>query len=296
MKRFVTALLLLLLMLSPASALSDSEYLRMRRSSADFSQADKRLNNVWNRLRRTLPKRIFTQLDRLQREWVKTGRDDEAAALMDDGYSRTEAYTIATNDRADALPKIAEDLRESRAQNTQRTPIRRQQKRNEESETETPRRKPIRRNRDNDSESESPRRTQPVRTPEPEPEPTPEPVPEPEPEPTESEPEESVTLRASDIEGEYQNDGGFVSVRLVDINTDEMEVTFSRFKDGIHWTAKGWLDNNTLELSDTNYSDCQAAMKFSRGSVKVEVTDTDDWNEAISPDFVLKGTYRKLAN
>ena len=289
MKRFVTALLMMMLMISPAFALSDSEYLRMRRSSADFAQADKRLNNVWNRLRRTLPKRVFTQLDRLQREWVKSGRDDEAAALMDDGYSRTEAYTMATNDRAEALPKIAEELRESRAQNTQRTPIRRQRPRTGEDEEESPRRNPIRRNHVDDSESESPKPTQRVRTPEPEPEPASEPEPEPE-------PEEVVTLRASDIEGEYQNDGGFVSVRLVDINTDEMEVTFSRFKDGVHWTAKGWFDNNTIELSDQNYSECQATLKFSRGALKVDITDTEDWNEAISPDFVMKGTYRKLAN
>ena len=282
MRRFFAALLLILLMFSPSFALSDSEYLRMRKSSRDFAQADKRLNNVWNRLRRTLPRRIFTRLDELQREWVKNGRDEEAESLMDDGYSRTEAYTIATNDRADALPKIAEDLRESRASNTQRTPQRRQRPRIEESETEPPKR-----NHDDDSESQPPRKIQPAKTPEPEPEPTPEPEPE---------PEESETLRASDIEGEYQNDSGFVSVRITDINTDEMEVTFSRFKDGVHWTAKGWLDSNTLELSDTNYSDCQATLKFSRGSVKVEISDTDDWKEATSPDFVLKGTYRKLAN
>ncbi len=303
MKRFFSALLLMMLMISPAFALSDSEYLRMRKGNTDFSRADKRLNNTWNHLRRTLPKKIFAQLDKLQREWIKSGRDEDAAALMDEGYSRAEAYTIATNDRADSLPKIAKELRESQTREPTRTPSRRTQSRNDDDEPEPPRRKRTRRSQDDDSESEPVRRTQRVRTEEPEPEPEQEPEiqpaktkeTEPAPEP-EQEPEESVTLRASDIEGEYQNDSGFVSVRLTDINTDEMEVTFSRFKDGVHWTAKGWLDNNTLELSDNNYSNCQATLKFSRGSVKVEITETDDWNEAISPDFVLKGTYRKLAN
>lgn len=265
MKRFVTALLLLVMMFSPALALSDSEYLRMRKSNADFARADKRLNQVWAGLKKSLPKKIFSQLDKLQREWVKSGRDDEAESLMNDGYSRMEAYTLATNDRADSLPKIADELRESHAQNTTRTPIRRQQSRNEESETESPRRNQIRRSQDDDSESEP-------------------------------EPQESAILRPSDIEGEYQNDSGFVSVRITDINSDEAEVTFSRFKDGVHWTAKGWLDGNALELSDQNYSECQATLTFSRRSVKVETSDTEDWNEAISPDFVLKGTYNKLAN
>ena len=279
MKRFVTALLLLLMMFSPALALSDSEYLRMRKSSSDFARADKRLNQVWAGLKKSLPKKIFSQLDKLQREWVKSGRDEEAEALMNDGYSRMEAYTLATNDRADSLPKIADELRESHAQNTTRTPIRRQQSRNEESETESPRRNQIRRSQDDDSESEPVRRNQHRKPQEPEPE-----------------PQESAILRPSDIEGEYQNDSGFVSVRITDINSDEAEVTFSRFKDGVHWTAKGWLDGNALELSDQNYSECQATLTFSRRSVKVEISDTEDWNEAVSPDFVLKGTYKKLAN
>lgn len=263
MKRFVTALLLLVMMFSPALALSDSEYLRMRKSSSDFARADKRLNQVWAGLKKSLPKKIFSQLDELQREWIISGRDDDAAALMYDGYSRMEAYTIATNDRADSLPKIAEKLRESRSRKTTPTPTRKTQSRREE------------------PKSESPRKSQ---------------KPEPKPQEPEDEPQESAILRASDIEGEYQNDSGFVSVRITDINTDEVKVTFSRFKDGVHWTASGWFEGNTIELSDANYSECQATLTFSRGSVKVEITETEDWNEAISPDFVLEGTYRKLAN
>ena len=252
MKRFLATLSLLLLLTVPAFSLSDSEYLRMRKSNADFARADKRLNQVWAGLKKSLPKKVFAQLDKLQREWVASGRDDEAAALMSDGYSRMEAYTMATNDRADSLPKIADSLRPSARAKTPQPPA---------------------------------ERPKPARIPAQDPAPKPEP-----------EPEAPAIFRASDIEGEYQNDSGFVSVRIVDINTDEVQVTFSRFKDGTHWTAKGWLDGNTLELSDANYSECQATLTFSAGTVKVDITDTDDWNEAIAPDFVVEGTYRKLAN
>lgn len=262
MKRFLTALSLLLLLTAPAFALSDAEYLRMRKSSADFARADKKLNQVWARLKKSLPTKVFTQLDKLQREWVASGRDDEAAALMADGYSRMEAYTMATNDRADSLPEIADSLRPS-------------------SRAKTP--KPV---------------AKPKPAPKPRPVPAkPAPVPEPDPEPEpEPEPEAPAIFRASDVEGEYQNEYGFLTVRIVDRSSDEVEVTFSRFKDGTHWTAKGWLDGNTLELSDSNYSECQATMTFTVGTVKVEISDTDDWNEAIAPDFVVEGTYRKLAN
>ena len=248
MRRLISALTLIFLLTVPAFGLSDSEYLRMRKSSSDFARADKRLNQVWANLKKSLPKNVFTQLDKLQREWVKSGRDDEAAILMDDGYSRMEAYTMATNDRADALPKIASELRES---------------------------------------------LKGKKTPKPNPKPAKVPEPEPEPEPDE---EDDSPLRSTEIEGEYQNDSGFLTVRIIDSSTDEVEITFSRFKDGTHWTAKGWIEGGVLELSDKDYSECQATLTFTAGRVKVDITDTNDWNEAIAPDFVLKGTYRKLAN
>ena len=257
MKRFLTALSLLLLLTVPAFSLSDAEYLRMRKSNADFARADKKLNQVWANLKKSLPKKVFAQLDKLQREWVASGRDDEAAALMSDGYSRMEAYTMATNDRADSLPTIADSLRPSA-----------------KAKTPKPAAKP---------------RPVPAK---PAPAPKPDPVPEPEPE----EPGFPLDSQPVKVEGEYQNDSGFVTVRIVDVNTDEVQVTFSRFKDGTHWTAKGWLDGNTLELSDPNYSECQATLTFTAGRVKVDISDTDDWNEAIAPDFVVEGTYRKLAN
>ncbi|MBQ7268201.1 MAG: DUF1311 domain-containing protein [Synergistaceae bacterium] len=244
MKRLISALMLVFLMSLPAFAISDSEYLRMRKSSSDFARADKRLNQVWSGLKKSLPKNVFSQLAKSQSEWVKSGRDEAAEQYISDGYSRMEAYTMATNDRADDLPKIADSIRKE-LKNKRSTP----------QAQKTPERRP-------------------------------------EPEPDEPE-EPGAPLSSSEIAGEYQSATGFVSVRIIDLNTDEAEVTFSRFKDGTHWTARGWIEENVIELSDSEYSSCQATLTFSRKSVKVEVSETDDWNEAIAPDFVVAGTYRK---
>ena len=119
MKRFLAILGLLLLSASACFALSDAEYLRMKKNSADFARADKRLNQAWAKLKKSLPKNVFTELDKLQKEWVKSGRDSEAEQLMSDGYSRVEAYTMATSDRADELPKIADSLRKGKAKPAQ---------------------------------------------------------------------------------------------------------------------------------------------------------------------------------
>lgn len=258
MKRLVSVLALIFLLSVPAFGLSDSEYLRMRKSNADFARADRNLNQVWSRLRKSLPKNVFTRLDRLQREWVKSGRDEEAASLMEDGYSRIEAYTMVTNDRADSLPKIADDIRRD-----------------------------LRRGRNNEPRTPQSKNTTPKRNPKPAPKPEPE-----EPE----EPESPIDERPVGIEGEYKNANGFVTVKIIDPSTNEAEVTFSRFRDEVHWTAKGWIDDNVLELSDNNYSECQATLRFSGGTLKVEITETDDWNEAVGPDFVVEGTYRKFLN
>lgn len=258
MKRLVSVLALIFLLSVPAFGLTDAEYLRMRKSNADFARADRQLNQVWSRLKKSLPKNVFTRLDKLQREWVKSGRDEEAASLIEEGYSRMEAYTMATSDRADSLPKIADDIRRD-----------------------------LRRKRNNEPAAPQPKNTQPKRNTKPAPQPKPE-----EPE----EPESPMDERPIEIEGEYQNNNGFVTVKITDPSTNEAEVTFSRFKDGVHWKAKGWIDDNVLELSDNNYSECQATLRFSGGTLKVEITETDDWNEAVGPDFVVEGTYRKLAN
>ena len=110
MRKIFAALMLLVLSASVSFALTDAEYLKMKKTNADFARADKRLSQVWKRLKGSVSKEVFTELQEYQREWIDSGRDIEAQGLMDEGYSRVEAYTMATSDRADALPKLAKDL------------------------------------------------------------------------------------------------------------------------------------------------------------------------------------------
>ena len=110
MKKFFAVIALVLLSASACFALTDSEYLRMKKNNADFARADKRLSQVWTKLKGSLSKRAFSELQELQREWLDSGRDEAAQSYMDDGYSRVEAYTMATSDRADELPDIADSI------------------------------------------------------------------------------------------------------------------------------------------------------------------------------------------
>lgn len=110
MKKLFASIALLLVMAGSAFALSDAEYLRMKKNNADFARADKRLTQVWNKLKASLSRRAFSELQDLQKDWIAYGRDEEAENLMREGYSRAEAYTMATSDRADDLPDIADDI------------------------------------------------------------------------------------------------------------------------------------------------------------------------------------------
>ena len=107
MKRLFAALTLIFILAVPAFPLSDAEYLKMKRGNADFARADRQLTRVWNRLRDEMPGRVFRILREEQREWIDGWRDEDARMYMERGYSRVEAYTMATYDRADYLPKRA---------------------------------------------------------------------------------------------------------------------------------------------------------------------------------------------
>ncbi|MBQ7155242.1 MAG: DUF1311 domain-containing protein [Synergistaceae bacterium] len=267
MKRLLT-FIVLVVMCVPAFALSDAEYIRLKKSSTDFARADKRLSNVWTNVKKSLPKKIFTELQKVQREWIASGRDEAADEYVEQGYSRAEAYTMATNDRADALPQIAADLRSgiSTSSRPSRPAKRPEPEPEEEPEPEPepePRKKPAARPR------------------------IPDPVPEPEPEPEED------SQPVGDVSGEYKSNSGFMFVRVIDQSTQEVEVTVSRWKDEVNWKSRGWIEDNVLELSDANYSRCVATIKFSRGKAVIEVSDTEDWAEATAEDFVIAGTYTK---
>lgn len=267
MKKMFAVLVLVMLAVSPAFALSDSSYIKMKKNSPEFARADKRLSNVWTNLKKSLPKRVFTELQKNQREWIASGRDEAADEYMDEGYSRAEAYTMATNDRADALPQIAANLR---GNSTPSRPSRPAKKPEPEPEDEP------------DPEPEPEPRKKPASRPR-----IPDPVPEPEPEPEED------SLPVGDVSGEYKSNNGFMFVRVIDQSTQEVEVTVSRWKDEVNWKSRGWLEDNVLELSDANYSRCVATIKFSRGKAVIEVSESDDWAEATADDFVIAGTYTK---
>lgn len=250
MRRILTVIALVLLITSPSFALSDAEYLRMRRNSIAFARADKNLNRVWANLRKSMPKKVFAELEEMQHEWIRDGRDIEAQVLIDDGLSKVEAYTSVTNDRAKALPKLAEDLR-------------------------------------NDSKTS---RTQPA----PNSKPAPEPEPEPEPEIVQKqEADDSDSQKAVNPEGEYESKNCFMTVKIIDSFSMEVEVSFARWKDEVNWKASGWVDDDVLELSDANYSTCHMTIYFDPDRARVVPYESEDWAKITADDFVIRGTYMK---
>ena len=106
MKRIFSALLLIVVLAGSAFGLSDKEYLRMKDNSAEFREADEFLTECYDECRDTLPRAKFKQIQQEQREWVKSGRDEQAGWFMEKGYSRIDAYTKATEMRADDLHQI----------------------------------------------------------------------------------------------------------------------------------------------------------------------------------------------
>ena len=101
---FVSAVIIILAL--PAFALSDSEFRELMKDS-DFKAADKELNNAYKQAQNSMAKSEFEQVKREQRQWIKTGRDNEAKKLIREGYSKSEAYTAATLNRA---KKISESI------------------------------------------------------------------------------------------------------------------------------------------------------------------------------------------
>lgn len=111
MKRLIPAVLLSIVLTGTAFGLSDKEYIKMKKANADFARADRNLTQVWNKLTRNMPRKYLSILRDEQREWIAVGRDEDAKNYMDMGYSRAEAYTMATNDRAEYLPNLAREIR-----------------------------------------------------------------------------------------------------------------------------------------------------------------------------------------
>ena len=109
MKRFVLGLFLAVLISAvclPAFALSDAEYLRMKKDSK-FAAADKELTSAYNQARKSLTKEKAERLKEVQLGWIESERDREADNLIEgQGYSRIAAYTQVTSERAEAFEYI----------------------------------------------------------------------------------------------------------------------------------------------------------------------------------------------
>ena len=106
-KRFSVALMILLgVLVIPAFALSDAEYLKMKKDAA-FKKADRELTEAYKELREAMSEEDFKELKKDQLQWISKGRDKRANELIKKkGYSRVKAYTQATKERTQALREI----------------------------------------------------------------------------------------------------------------------------------------------------------------------------------------------
>ena len=99
MKRLICALAAVAVLCVPAFALSNSEYLKMKKDSA-FNAADGHLTRAYNQAKSSMSTSDFEKLKREQRQWIAEGRDKEAKRLMRNGFDKPGAYTDATLNRA----------------------------------------------------------------------------------------------------------------------------------------------------------------------------------------------------
>ena len=108
MRKIVLAagLMALILSASGAFALSDREYKAMLQASPEYRQAEAQLSVAWKCAIKSLKSTegmSWRELSDSQSDWVASGRDEEAQALMDRGMGRNEAYTEVTRARAKYL-------------------------------------------------------------------------------------------------------------------------------------------------------------------------------------------------
>lgn len=109
MKRILSAAALVLIFAGSAFALSNAEY-REFMQDPDFADADAYLNEVYEDLKDEMPSAKFKILQKEQNDWVKGWRDVDADMYMDKGYPPLDAYTKATEERAEYIKKRANYL------------------------------------------------------------------------------------------------------------------------------------------------------------------------------------------
>ncbi len=87
-------------------ALTDAEYLSLKKASPEFAQSEKELNSTWKALMARVPNETAKKaLVKEQRQWLKE-RDAEAGRLMASGKSLGAAYATANYNRVNVLKQM----------------------------------------------------------------------------------------------------------------------------------------------------------------------------------------------
>lgn len=102
MRRLFFVIVAVFMISAPAFALSDAEYLKMKKNP-EFARADRELTKAYNEAKKVMSESEFAGFRQSQRDWVAKQRDVRAKTFMEDGYSRVEAYTKATLERAEGI-------------------------------------------------------------------------------------------------------------------------------------------------------------------------------------------------
>jgi len=90
--------------------ISEREIQQLKDASPEFAHADMDLNNAWRDVYKNsqCPADWKKNLLEAQREWSKSGRDEEAKQYMSQGLDKGVAYTLATEKRAKAIRNMAD--------------------------------------------------------------------------------------------------------------------------------------------------------------------------------------------
>ena len=103
MKRLIAILAVVFLISAPAFALTDEEYLQLKRYFPGFAAADRKLTQAYNEAEKVMDKSEFEALRDSQRDWIAGLRDVRAEVFIRDDYSIADAYTRVTFERAENI-------------------------------------------------------------------------------------------------------------------------------------------------------------------------------------------------
>ena len=85
--------------------MSYAEYIRLLHASPEYQAADRELNAVWAKAKKSLARETFCALRQEQRLWLKE-RDSLAAGLMAQKFPVDQAYARITRDRTAVIAEL----------------------------------------------------------------------------------------------------------------------------------------------------------------------------------------------